>query len=278
MYTDSKYAEVYIGRKAGRDIHDSIENAMHSVKIVSPFLTPQYIKELVHLKEKGVDITLITSDNLEESKIYQRYREHFSHKDVIRQERKTDENALGKRNKSMKLATYVSMISLFILLFGVFFGFLFLAIGVLGVCLSIIWLYVSFDTKIYNYVYHPLFKFKVFFSNKYEKDAYLIHSKIYVIDDKIAFLGSTNFTYTGFVKSYESAIKIRDWNAVKSISREVENLFNNTDLHYRNIQEWGKQIYPEPPHEESMISTAIQLLFQNKRSTVIQNQLNTNRY
>ena len=68
MYTKSKYTGIYIGRNAGKYIDESLDNAKQRVKIVSPFLAPQYIKKLVHLKERGVEVTLITSDELEESK------------------------------------------------------------------------------------------------------------------------------------------------------------------------------------------------------------------
>lgn len=262
MYTKSKYTGIYLGRNAGKYINESLDSAKHSVKIVSPFLAPQYIKKLVHLKERGVDVTLITSDKLEESKDYHVYGERCYHTDIIKQDRALDDNALQKRNKNLIYSIYffafsicmfiVSLLLLILLGLNAIY-FLVMFFSILGATGSSIWMKLTYDIRIYSYSYHPIFRLKVFFSKNHGRDDYLIHSKIYVIDDRVAFLGSTNFTYTGFVKSYESTIKISDFDAVKSISEEVEKLFNMTDLYYKNIHDWGRQLYHELPHEGSIL-------------------------
>ncbi|MBT4647826.1 NgoFVII family restriction endonuclease, partial [archaeon] len=85
-----------------------------------------------------------------------------------------------------------------------------------------------------------------------KKKTFLIHSKIYVIDNKVAYLGSLNFTYNGLVQSYESGIKIKDKDAIKKISKEIDLLFqgrintNGKEMFFRDINEWGKSLYDEP--------------------------------
>jgi phosphatidylserine/phosphatidylglycerophosphate/cardiolipin synthase-like enzyme len=58
--------------------------------------------------------------------------------------------------------------------------------------------YSNYSEKvIYTYSHNSVFDLKVFlsqYSNSELKNDYFIHSKIYNIDDKIAFLGSVNFT------------------------------------------------------------------------------------
>jgi phosphatidylserine/phosphatidylglycerophosphate/cardiolipin synthase-like enzyme len=158
-----------------------------------------------------------------------------------------------------KHSTYFVIISTFILIIGGFISLLYaLLIGGICIAASLFWLKTSLETRIYFYSYYPLFKLKVFYSDKEGKGEYLIHSKIYVIDNNIAYLGSANFTYTGFNKSYESVIYIKDRDAVRKISQEVDNLYNNSNLYYKDIQEWGKQIYSEPPHEDSLIKIIVE--------------------
>ena len=53
MKTFSNKDEIYIGREAGKEIHERIRGAKKSVKIVSPYLSPDYMKDLIRLHEKG---------------------------------------------------------------------------------------------------------------------------------------------------------------------------------------------------------------------------------
>ena len=46
MITSSNRNHIYIGREAGKEIHEKIKNAKKSVKVVSPYLSPDYIKDL----------------------------------------------------------------------------------------------------------------------------------------------------------------------------------------------------------------------------------------
>ena len=88
--------------------------------------------------------------------------------------------------------------------------------------------------------YETIFRIKVFDSKSGIKpwSTELIHSKIYVIDNEIAFVGSVNFTYSGFKTHYETTIKVNDKKAVSDISQEVEDLYNSKDLKVKEIAEW----------------------------------------
>ena len=92
----------------------------------------------------------------------------------------------------------------------------------------------------YSFKYKPIFRIKVFdsASGKNPRSTELIHSKIFVIDEEIAFLGSVNFTYSGFKTHYETMIKVEDSKAVKDISQEVERLYNSKDLREKRVEEW----------------------------------------
>lgn len=58
--------DIYIGKGAGKKLLDDISNANRSIKIISPYLSPFLIKELIHLYTKGIDIFLVTTDNIED--------------------------------------------------------------------------------------------------------------------------------------------------------------------------------------------------------------------
>jgi len=236
MKTYSNHDEIYLGRKYGLQILDVVKKAKKSVKIVSPYLSPSYIEELVNLRKKGVQITLITSDELEQG--WGSYSK-FKHSDVIKQKRIFNQQAENKRKTGFIISIAILMISTFFLLLSLFFLFFIIALIGTG---TFIYYYLI---KIYNYEYYAIFRLKVF-DSKSGKNNYstnLVHSKIFIIDEEIAFLGSANFTYSGFRTHYETIIQVKDKKAIKNISKEIEDLFNSTELKSKSIKKWGKEIY-----------------------------------
>ena len=57
METFSNKDKIVLGRGKGTIILNAIKNARSSVKIVSPYLSPDYTKELVKLSEKEIPIS-----------------------------------------------------------------------------------------------------------------------------------------------------------------------------------------------------------------------------
>ena len=105
------------------------------------------------------------------------------------------------------------------------------------------------NIKIFNYNYSQLFPFKVFKSQYTDKEnGILIHAKLYIIDDKIAYLGSLNFTYSGVKGNYESRLKTVDKNVINKLIEEFCSLMNSNHPQ-KDIQLWGKELYPEPLNE-----------------------------
>lgn len=251
MFINGAICDIYIGKGAGKKLLNDINNAKKSVKVVSPYLSPFLIKELIKLRTRNLDVELITTDNIED--FYGSYEKNI-HK-LIHQNIKTDEIAVEKRekwNNIAKIVLYIS-IGLLITLGGIFYylkevklGFGLIPIGIL------LLIYKLYKTKIknkriYSYWYSQLFPFKVYMSpDKTELSDTFIHGKIYLIDDKIAYLGSLNFTASGTKHNYETRIRTEDLNAIKEIKEEINQLFNHSHLPERNIQFWGTQLYKEP--------------------------------
>lgn len=101
--------------------------------------------------------------------------------------------------------------------------------------------------KIFHYTYDQLFPFKVYLSSdRTNNNRTSIHSKIYLFDNAIAYLGSLNFTKGGTEYNHETRIRTTNVEAIKAINDEVMGLFNNDELPERDIQKWGKSLYTEP--------------------------------
>lgn len=199
MITFSNKDHIYIGREAGKEIHEKLRNAKKSVKVVSPYLSPDYIKDLINLHKKGIKVTLVTCDKIETNSY-----SDFKVLDLVKTER--------IENTAKQESFILWLIRLIIPDYSASFR------------------------------YEPIFRIKVFdsTSGKNPRSTELVHSKIFVIDDEIAFLGSVNFTHSGFKTHYETTIKIEDKNAVKDISNEIEKLYSSSDLKAKSPEDWVK--------------------------------------
>jgi phosphatidylserine/phosphatidylglycerophosphate/cardiolipin synthase-like enzyme len=236
MYTKSKEDEIFIGRNAGKDLLYDIKNAKSSIKIVSPYLSADYVKELIKLHKLGKVVTLITCDKILENKPYS----DFNIKDLIREEQIFDSVLKLKRKKGMLAFEIIFLISLIFIPLSLWFNvFLFFFSTLFLVSLfGFFYFYLINPIKI-NYL--PIFRIRVFDSTSGDKpwSTELVHSKIFIIDERVAYLGSVNFTYSGFVKHYETLIKIKDISAIRAISEEVERLYSFKDLRAKSVEEWA---------------------------------------
>jgi len=236
MKTSSNKDTIYIGRQAGDEILREIKKAKDSVKIVSPYLSGSYVKELVALHKQNKQITLITADNITEN---QRYSDFKPSDLVIKNEVFMPDLAKIKKRGVTLFFIFIVISSMALLSSYFIDGLFYPSLFFMGT--SFFFILYFFFMSVNTIKYKPLFRIKVF-DSKSGKSAFsteLIHSKIYVIDDKIAFVGSANFTYSGFKTHYETAVKIEDEKAVLDISREVEMLYDSKDLRAKDIEEWA---------------------------------------
>jgi len=239
MKTTSNSDKISLGRGDGMEILRAIKNAKKSVKVVSPYLSPSYIKELINLRKKDIPITLITCDEIETNNY-----SNLTHSDIIKQKKILIPEDKRKKKTLKTTSIILFLIGFITLLFSISFLPIIFISGTL-IIISIIMAIISYFKEEYKYNYHSIFRLKVFDSHSGDKpwSTNLIHSKIFLIDDKICYLGSANFTYSGFKTHYETIIKVEDPKAIQDISKEVERLFYSTELEAKDIQEWGKEIY-----------------------------------
>lgn len=246
-YKNNVSCDLYIGSGAGSKFLKELNNAQESIKIVSPYLSPSFVQELIKLHEKNIYVQLVTEDKIED--FYGDY-ERVAHKLII-QLQKTNEENFQKKSKLEKYSKILSIFSVFVLALtgGAYYylqeKLIFFAIPIVMLMLIVSWYLKkrAEKTVVYTYDYHQLFPFRVY---KSRRDNF-IHSKIYIIDDKIAYLGSLNFTFSASKTNHETRIRTEDKDGLKIILEAFNNLMNNTEKrHSKDMQEWGKELYDEP--------------------------------
>lgn len=250
MWFNQAKCDIYMGTGAGTKLLKEIGNAQKSVKISSPYLSPALVNELIWLHNKEVKVSLITSDHLEggNQKLEQ------SIKPLIVQQQKLDERAKRIRNRWIimeKALLWGSALVIFGVLTATFLAgnWLYLFSLTLPIVLYLISGILKNKIKsmqIYTYQYKSLFPFKVFVTPDSNRiNSRFIHGKIYIIDGLTAYLGSLNFTESGTKYNYETRIRVTDKEAVKKIDAEFDEIYNDPEMAYFGIQQWGKQLYHE---------------------------------
>ncbi|MBA4746751.1 MAG: phospholipase D family protein [Muricauda sp.] len=198
-----------------------------------------------------MEVELITSDIIED--FHGNYEKNI-HKLVL-QHREIDQTAVESIRKWKQITKILSLINLgFILLFIGLIYFLndlraiLILIPIIALSVAVLIYKGEIKTKrIYSYWYSKLFPFKVFISTEANlSHSTFIHGKIYLIDDKIAYLGSLNFTKSGTEWNYETRVRTIDPNAIKLIKDEFYDLMENPEIPERDIQSWGRKLYKEP--------------------------------
>jgi phosphatidylserine/phosphatidylglycerophosphate/cardiolipin synthase-like enzyme len=80
-----------------------------------------------------------------------------------------------------------------------------------------------------------------------------LHSKIYVVDKKVMYLCSLNFTESGLKFNHEVLIKITDENTIALMLmniNELKNEYFSEEYQQEKIRELGAKIYLEPINDE----------------------------
>jgi phosphatidylserine/phosphatidylglycerophosphate/cardiolipin synthase-like enzyme len=247
LYVKGADVNIYLGTHAGKSLKFELANATKEIKIVSPYLSPDFVKRLIDFENEGLNVTLITSNDVKTNNY-----SDFGIYDLIKQRKHKDDKKAEKRSKGIGISIVVFILSVAFLLVNS-------PIGIFGTIVAAVLFFSNYSTVIYSYTYHPtLHKLKVYKYDDLDRitknSTFFIHSKIFVIDNKVAFLGSLNYTKSGFQYNYESGIRIKNLDMVKEISKEIDKIYygkvgpKDKRLYEIDIDEWGKSIYPEYSH------------------------------
>jgi phosphatidylserine/phosphatidylglycerophosphate/cardiolipin synthase-like enzyme len=69
-----------------------------------------------------------------------------------------------------------------------------------------------------------------------------IHTKLYIIDDELAFSGSLNFTQKGMTENHESCLTVNDRETVKELCAYFDRLYKYNPLDQWDFADLGKKL------------------------------------
>ncbi len=223
--TNSENIEFFIGKGSGNKIEKDLENAKKEIIIVSPYISEEKIDLLLNKKNKGINVQLAFS-SLNDDKRSSTLEKLINKKPLIDEELKNtiDEKLKKLKSKSM----YNNLISLFLFLFGLYNSSLIVIVAIVFFLIINSNLIKTKKNLLNTYIVKYKFEKKLNFTylnNNFRHDKMFIHSKIYIIDDEIAYLGSVNFTFNGFKENLETRIRITDKKTVSKLKEFTSELF-----------------------------------------------------
>ena len=200
-----------IGSSTGSDLYHRMRKAKERVLVVSPYLderSDHLLNCLLELHDKGVEVDLVTM----EDSVRKRGRiKTKTVKKLISQKRDRDEAAVTRRRRGM----------LWSALSGI--GAVGMAIGLNGLSpwvplgwfllpVAVIVFLIYWNRGIYRYKYKWTLgeNSTRLLPSHYQSDTEcpFLHAKLYVIDSKVAFLGSLNFTTRGLFDNFETCVRV----------------------------------------------------------------------
>lgn len=237
-------SSLYMGTNAGAPVYHDIETASSNVLVLSPHVSEDHIDLLLKKHAQGVNVMLITSTDFEGN--------HTS-KDIYKK-LITQTSIINEKKK--RYCVFGLIIAYLLILSGavtagvgvylgkheLFWSLLALPIGLLAVK-------IIDRTRVYTYTYQSNMPFYVMASPNVDprtSNQIFVNSKVFIVDEQIAYIGSPNFTSSSFQRQYESLFRIMDINIVNFIYKEINGLISDQGRLFRDINYIGKQIYPEP--------------------------------
>ncbi|MBL7473313.1 phospholipase D-like domain-containing protein [Robertkochia sediminum] len=211
MFTNRVECDIYVGKGAGNKLLNDLRHAEKSIKIVSPFISPKMLEVLKELHLRGVQISLISQrpESKETSSLQQLFYPILT----------PSSKAFFSGYASKYAGWFIVLISM-ALLFAVYqIEKLSLIATILILLLSTFFLFSRNSPPSQRF----LFPTKLWSPNSRNR----LHSKFYIIDNKIAYLGSLNFTHSGIYNNHESRVRTMDSKVIQSLNQEFEHLMQS---------------------------------------------------
>jgi phosphatidylserine/phosphatidylglycerophosphate/cardiolipin synthase-like enzyme len=243
--TEINQGVIYLGKHAGKEILNSIEQATHSIEIITPYISSDYIELLKTKVYEGLEVKLILSSDIGGEK--DKYK---SLTKLISQKKHTNFSLKEKRDKYLKFTNIAFIFVLLTVILGVYY--VHTNTSYLLVTLPLLYLIKKklLSLIIYTYTYYSDLLLSIPMSpytNGYDPSQTLVHAKLFIIDDT-AYMGSVNFTKAAFWKNYETRIKLIEPDIINKLRQEFQYVYSNNKTRYLDISSMGRRIYSEPPH------------------------------
>lgn len=223
MFQNNITCDLYIGSGAGKKLHQDILSAKKSVKIISPYISGSQVDLLLGKMNEKIDVRIITSSDIIGFKnalsIFRR---------IIVQTSFTNSVKSKAKKKYLNCSFFAAVVICILLFSGFCFQMPQTVLYAVITVLFLVMLYSFYKYKVMRVLYFKYswrFPIKVLLSgnNKF------VHSKIYLIDDQIAYVGSMNFTEKGMKYNHESRIRFVNEETVQKLTKEFDDLFTNPD-------------------------------------------------
>lgn len=260
--------EFSFGKGVGSKIYDAINNANHSVFVLTPYISQGYIDFLLRKKQDGINVSLVTTTEAQKGRMDEIYKK------IVLQHRVTDEKKMAFKRRAKRWCLLFGLVTLLVALAGLFWhgfhsnfhsvfkelkqfwhddrAFILITMGVL--LASYVFFKKFHCIKVFSYFYSTRIPFVVvpsIYSDNIQSitpmlDSF-VHAKVYIIDNTDIFIGSANLTKSGLRHNIESFIKISAHEAVKEIITEIDSYLA---AHCRsiNINHLGACLYHEAPY------------------------------
>jgi Phosphatidylserine/phosphatidylglycerophosphate/cardiolipin synthases and related enzymes len=246
-YIANVQTDIYLGSGAGREIRKKIETARKGILVVSPFLSGTRPDQqgntalcslLVQKAETGVPVTLVTTEEAFRASIDNPIYA------LVNQMRVDDRRAIENKAKIQLRAKFWTVLNIVLAFFcGIsFFAFDWLSLSITATGLVALSLFLnqipynkSKTIRTFYYVYRAKgnlnIKILKSFNSRQEKEKIsTLHSKVYCIDSIVAYIGSMNYTESGFKYNFEGRAKIKDAAAVVEIENHWQQLFYDNSI------------------------------------------------
>lgn len=223
--TTHSQADVFVGTGAGSPIYHDIREAQRSVRVISPYLGDHLAEVLLACQERGVAVTAIVSND------------GGNARDLARQLVVQDVQLDADRQRLSRYGTIFSVVALLVAIAllaraMVARSFPTAASSLLLGLLAILALLFFQRLAIYLYTYrYRLRGLRVVPSPRCypfaARDACppFVHAKVYVVDDRVAYVGSANFTTSGLFDNLEAMVRLKSSEAVAALGRYVDELY-----------------------------------------------------
>lgn len=256
--------EIYLGRNSGTQIENDIFNAKKEILILSPYISSNKIDLLLNAKQRDIDVRLVFGDK----DLVNKPDGKTSLATLIRQHQEKDNAAIESRRKKLKANKI--LISIFIILSILwFFAMAFMFYSSINnkllspINIAVMYMFIAVPlyliikslynkrknikrTRVNQYHYTDNLKFK--YLREYSPDMF-IHSKLYVIDREIAYVGSVNFTNNGFGSNFETRVRITKKDTISDLIACFNSIYDDSYKYPAYQTQWlGEQIYYEPPY------------------------------
>ncbi|MCV6630747.1 MAG: phospholipase D-like domain-containing protein, partial [Flavobacteriaceae bacterium] len=219
--------ELFIGQGAGKKLMREMHKAEASIYIVTSEISEDLIDSLLLISKQNVHIQLYTMGS---NTLYNGIDDNWVRKLVV-QHREIDEGASKQRKHWRSWQRYLLLVNICIAI-GLGIGWWYFKDNIILYGYSITGLLLGIQSVLqwkiakkvlYSYRYSTKFPFTIYFMDEKHFSPHIqIHSNIYLIDDKILYLGSMSLTKNGMGMQHECRVRSEDKTSIIAAKKSIE--------------------------------------------------------